>query len=778
MEWRITRQADALVAFPSLAQAFRVAQASGQWPERLRVAEDILDGARAQPPETRLATAATWDALLAQFQAHGVRVTVADLPWRPDLCALLLNPPERPAGTPDAWPPGDPGTWPDPFRTWARDPAGGWTRAAGDRWWAWRVETGQPGPYAILGLTVAEPQAAALPPVLTLAGPPGAALVRWDATRWYLAWVEGPALEAVTPRLATALAPLGATWTAQRVLTAAEGPRLLATWWPDVPAGTPPAPGPETAAPSITAASGVPVPSGEPDPPATEDAQSPQPTGVPLPATAASMPAAAGAPPPMPCVTSPAALAPEAPPAADPAAVPPTDPADRDGSPVPAPPAASPARWDRLKQAVAAQARRAEPVSARAAGGDAAPPDARRETAAREPLPTLVVALPDPAARDLAERLAGSYTIAATCTWLDQVPETVATVRPWGLVLFARLAGAERLDPVLARVRQAAPACRVVLLLGPVDAEARQWARVAARRGVYRLLGGETVEPAAIAASLRAEPTWADAARWWWEQGPDVAPATAPPVVPAASPTPAPAEPSRVAVRRATPHRLRQVPSGTPPRPASGEGPLPLAPGQIWWVWGADRGLGTTTFAVVLARWLAWAGTHPVRLLEGHAAHPGLARVIGNTPPPSRGWEVAWIHNTPGQAPAVELQVADRLTAWVFTLPLRMAVPQQELLLQRGARSAAVDAVVVVDAGLRPPTVPGAVPICLVAGAQPALPLPPDAWVAGRSVEPGPRRVRLPAEPPGAGGLPTGPWMAALAPLAAWLQQEAEARQA
>ncbi|CAB1129455.1 putative Diguanylate cyclase [Candidatus Hydrogenisulfobacillus filiaventi] len=671
MRWRVTTDGppDGVMRFSSLAQALQTARSAARWPDDLAVDDIVVREAGGRPVEERHRLAEAWDQISALFAAKGTRVLIVDTAWRPGLWAVLLGISDT---LPDpSWPPGDPTTWPEPYATLARDRLSGcWSRPAGERWWQWRVERREPGPYAILfvdadGLkTINDTQGHAagdrliqrIGQLVRSAAPASAMVSRWGGDEWMIAWRETPdaTMDHVVGNLEAGAAEAG-------VAISCGGARcLVASGW-------------ETAIQEADRAM------------YQAKVAHHQASGRQIASTGLAEPK-----------EEPAAAPPAEPkpPREEPAAAPPAEPKPPREEPAAAPPAEP-------------KPPREEPVTA------PAEVDGETRPTSQEPAGQPLVAPASPAGKRRTWAMKSATAAPSSPPAGRHAERSGSSPPPW------RTGVAHR--------------------WGVTDLDA---GRSTAGESHPETEPGATPQPPGF-----AWPEWAKAKRAIWASRRD----EPPPEIPQVEKPPDQAEPE-------IPH---------PPTESHVARGLPIPVGTVWWVWGEDRRVGTSTLALVLAQWLAWEGAVPVRLLEGTPTHPRLGVMIGKAPPHNRGWEVSWIAGTPAQSPRVEVRMADRLSAWLFAESIAVHPPILDRYLALGARSAAVDAVVVLDAGVRPPALPGVEGICVLAGARPVVPLPSGVWAATRSrVDPAtPRLIRIPSDPLGLGGVPTGEWVRALAPL-------------
>jgi len=126
----------------------------------------------------------------------------------------------------------------------------------------------------------------------------------------------------------------------------------------------------------------------------------------------------------------------------------------------------------------------------------------------------MVLATGDHLNGPLADVYGAQYRVARLVTLTDEVEAVVTAERPDIVVLSRYLPGHTPLAAVLPAVRKAVPSARVALMVGPLDAEARQLIGEGAQYGIYNVLVGEEFTPDALQALVDHDGQWADIAAY------------------------------------------------------------------------------------------------------------------------------------------------------------------------------------------------------------------------------------------------------------------------
>ena len=99
----------------------------------------------------------------------------------------------------------------------------------------------------------------------------------------------------------------------------------------------------------------------------------------------------------------------------------------------------------------------------------------------RSQMPRLMLAAGDLINPVLAEHLGGAFRILGQVGMLDQLETVIQDEQPDVLLLSRHLPGAYDVRAVVGTLRKAAPNCRITLLLGEMDGQARQLVHIAAQ---------------------------------------------------------------------------------------------------------------------------------------------------------------------------------------------------------------------------------------------------------------------------------------------------------
>ena len=128
----------------------------------------------------------------------------------------------------------------------------------------------------------------------------------------------------------------------------------------------------------------------------------------------------------------------------------------------------------------------------------------------RSQMPRLILAAGDLINPVLAEHLGGAFRILGQVGMLDQLETVIQDEQPDVLLLSRHLPGAYDVRTVVGALRKAAPNCRITLLLGEMDGQARQLVQMAAQYGIYNVIPGAEVSVEALTEVLTTTRTWAD----------------------------------------------------------------------------------------------------------------------------------------------------------------------------------------------------------------------------------------------------------------------------
>ncbi|WP_020375089.1 AAA family ATPase [Sulfobacillus thermosulfidooxidans] len=149
---------------------------------------------------------------------------------------------------------------------------------------------------------------------------------------------------------------------------------------------------------------------------------------------------------------------------------------------------------------------------------------------ARSQMPRLILAVGDPVNGVLADHLQGAFRIIHQVALLDALETLVQDEQPDVLLLSRHLPGTQDVRHILGKLRKAAPACRITLLLGSMDPGAHQLVQLAAQYGIYNIVPGDELQVEALTETLSTPRTWADIAHLLPE-GIDVPPPVSAPSV-------------------------------------------------------------------------------------------------------------------------------------------------------------------------------------------------------------------------------------------------------